>query len=162
MMTTKTCPNCEKPMEPYVNYCSWECGVELAKKAGGKVFAPNGLPVRCIRHDGNMYEHEHGGHPDYKFPVKIEFQGEVTDDYRKDFEMMRGRPAKDDAEVRDMNGQTHALIYTDGSVAITMYECCYAMWYVRDGEFGGGSLWEKKQWRLSVESLEKVKTLAAG
>lgn len=116
-------------MEKYVNYCSWECGVEIAKTEGGQVFTPNGLPIRCIRHDGNMYEHEHGDHQDYKFPVDVEFQGDITEDHRKDFEMMCGRPAKDDGEVRDMNGQTHALIYTDGSVALTMYECCYAMWY---------------------------------
>jgi len=102
-----------------------------------------------------MLEHEHGDHPDYKFPVEIEYVGAVDSDMHADYEMMCSKAGTEE-EVRDFQKQTHALIYTDGSVALTMYECCFAMWYLRKGECGGGSLWKSKYWKLSDSSREKI------
>ena len=138
------CHFCHKEAPQYHNYCSWECHVNEAKANGGQTYLPNGLPVGCIRHDGNMYEHEHGDHPDYKFPVTIEFIGKKPEDL----------PEWD----HSYSDETHALIYCDGWVAITMYEHCYAMWYLHRNEFGGGSLWGKKgEYRIKQESLDKIR-----
>lgn len=133
----RTCV-CGKALRPHENTCSWTCTVAVAKAAGGRVHTPNGLPIKCVRHDGTMLEHEDGDHPDYRFPVDVEYVGEVKDEHRRDYEAVAGvRPASD-ADVRDMYGETHALIYTDGCVAVTLYETCYAMWLVRSGEPLGG------------------------
>lgn len=147
------CLNCGKENE-YTNYCDWECGIEYAKKNGGQSYLPNGLPVGCIRHDGNMYEHEHGDHPDYKFPVTIEYIGKDPDHGCCVDGAGNKIPASEIGY--DTNTETHALIYCDGSVAITMYECCYAMWHIRDNELAGGSLWKKGEWRFTEESWEKI------
>lgn len=131
----KPCTNCGKPTEDYVNYCDWDCHVEHAKKEGGRVHCPNGLPVRCIRHDGLMLECEHGDHPDYKFPVVAQ---------------------RDDGSEQDV----HALIYTDGTVALTLYECCYVLWSLRDGRFLSGPQWLGKDWRLNLVSITQINELA--
>lgn len=138
----KNCPNCGKFMEEWINYCSWPCHVDQCKKEGFKEILPNNLPVGCVTATGLMLEHEHGNHPDYKFPVTVEFIGKKPDDL----------PEWD----HSYSDEIHALIYCDGSVAITMYECCYAMWYLRRNEFGGGSLWDKGEFRLKQGSLEKI------
>jgi len=39
--------------------------------------------------------------------------------------------------------QSYYNMALDGSIAITIYECCYAMWCVRSGKVMSGSLWEK-------------------
>lgn len=152
----KRCLNCEKLIESYMNYCSWDCQVALATKEGGTSFCPNGLPISVIRHDGNMYEHEHGDHPDYKFPVHVSFIGVIDEDDRHDMTLMAGRPPVDDEEVRKFRGESHALIYTDGSIALTIYECCYAIWGVREGKLLGGNLWKKGEWSLSEDSRVRV------
>lgn len=142
------CAQCGKENEG-VNYCDWQCMVEFSKAQGGKAHLPNGLPIKSIRADCNMYEHEHGDHPDYKWPVEIDFVGPIDDDHRSDFEQIACREPKDDDEVRRMQRQTHALIYTDGSIALTMYECNYALWAVRDGAYLGGR-YASKDMRLKV------------
>lgn len=149
----KQCISCGKFIEEYYNYCTWSCQIDDAKKSGGQAHLPNNLPVGCIRHDGAMLEHEHGDHPDYKFPVTIEYCGsEENTPYWSD-----GLGNKTDAP--ELQQETHALIYSDGAVAITMYECCYAMWYLYRNEFGGGSLWKKGEWRLTQDSLLKIRNL---
>ncbi len=120
------------------NYCGWDCHVEEAKQNGGILHTPNGLPVKCIRHDGLMMECEHGDHPDYKFPIEVEYIG--------------GEP-----EFDGFPTETHALIYTDGSVAVSLYECCFAMWYLPSGTFGGGAIWGSGKYRITGESLAKIK-----
>ena len=151
------CTFCGKPVEPHLNYCNWDCHVEHAKQLGGKVIAPNGLPIRCIMADGTMLEDEHGDHPDYKFPVKVEYVGPLTDGHRSDAEMMGVRSGATEAEMRECFGETHALLYTDGCVAVTLFEFCYAFWYLRDGECAGGALWKKtKEWRLSEEARKAI------
>jgi len=149
------CPNCEKELPRYLNYCDWDCGVALAKKAGGRVRTPNGLPIGCIKADNTMLEMEHGDHPDYKFPVEIEYIADLTDDDRSDAELMGYETS--DEDVRRSRHEKHALIYTDGNVALTMYECNYAMWHLRDGDSLGGRYAKQGVLRLSQESIEKIR-----
>ena len=151
------CTFCGRSVAAHLNYCGWECQIEHAKKLGGRVYTPNGLPIRCITADGTMLEHEHGDHPDYKFPVKIDYIGPLTDDHRSDAHRVYGcAPHASDEVVRDCMRETHALIYTDGSIALTMHECCYAIFGLRSGLLDSGSLWKKKEWRLSEDSIQKV------
>ncbi len=149
------CVSCGKHNE-FTSYCNWDCHVAAAKAAGGLIRQPNGLPIKSIKADGSMWEHEHGDHPDYKFPVEIDFVGSVTPDDVADYEMICGEKAPDEDAIRRSKGETHALIYSDYSVAITMYECCYAMWSLRNGNVMGRSLWDKGVWRLSPTSVEKI------
>lgn len=158
------CVNCGEEAPEAHNYCNWDCSVEAAKKAGGKVIAPNGLPVRCIRHDNAMLEHEHADHPFYKFPVRAVFYKtpqEMLDSGESFWVDGNGLTIPKTVEELEYDCvQDHALLYTDGSVALTMYECCYALFSLRDGRLMCGSLWEKGHWHLSPESLEKVRATA--
>lgn len=134
------CVHCKKPAPQYHNYCSWKCSIDEAKANGGKVITPNNLPIRCIAANGDMLECENGDHKDYKFPVEVEYVG-----------VKEELPDWDNSYCN----QTHALIYSDGFIAITIHECCYCMWHLKDGSFGGGrSCYEG--WRLTEESVEKI------
>jgi hypothetical protein len=104
-----------------------------------------------------MYEHEHGDHPDYKFPVEVEYLGLISDDCRGDFEMLARRVGTDD-EVRKFLGETHALVYTDGTVALTLYECNYTLFLVETGKFLGGTYGSVNQ-QLSSLSRDKIRDL---
>jgi hypothetical protein len=113
--------------------------IDEAKAQGGVVNCPNELPIACVKHDGTMWEHEHGDHPDYKFPVYVEFYGE------------------EDPVMPGFHGDNHALIYTYGNIAMTMFEASYHVFKLSDGEVLMSNYLKKGEWRLSVESLEKVK-----
>ncbi len=121
---------------------AWDKKVEhLLRQTGTRVHAPNGLPIRSIRWDGLMLEHEDGAHRDYLFPVDAESSDP---------------PEYEDGHVLWWNKATHALIYTDGNVALTLYECCYHLWHVsHDGKFLMGMLHDDT-WRLTVPSVEKI------
>ncbi len=154
----KQCAFCKKEIDRYVNYCSWDCIVAEAKANGGTVNCPNGLPIRSVKADGSMWEHEHGDHPDYKFPVDVHYVGPIDEDDYKDAEMMMGRPAANVEEVLKMKDETHALIYTDGNIAVTMYECCYAIFNLGTGMISCGPMWlRKKEWTLSAQSLTQIR-----
>lgn len=157
--TNGNCLFCEKQTPPSHNYCSWNCHVEHAKSEGLQVVAPNGLPIVIITSDKVM-EHEHADHADYKFPVDIEYVGVVDDDYMIDFEMLSGRMGSED-EVRRSLMETHALVYANDNVAVTMFEHCYAFWYTKSNKLVYGTLWKPNNWRLSEDSLFKVRTYAA-
>lgn len=134
---TIPCAQCEKPTQngPHLNppiYCSWECRVAACEARGGERRTPNGLPVRCIRFDGLMLECEGGAHRDYLFPVDI-VSTEEGGEYP----------------------QLHALIYTDGNVAVTLWEHCYTMWSARYGEPIGGS-YQRECERLSEASINAI------
>lgn len=79
--------------------------------------APNGLQMAAHRFDGWSFECEDGDHQDYLFPVVVEFVGTVPPDVHE------GEYAE----------EQHALIYSDGFVALTLYECCYFIWSVDSG-----------------------------
>ena len=100
--------------------------------------------------------HEHSNHPDFKFVIKAisydESDKSINDCYNPE----------DGA-----NFEYHALIYTDGSIAVSLYECCYAVWnlyahrrgdktYVA-GTVRVGSLWSDMAWHLNAQSLENIK-----
>lgn len=154
------CQFCGK-LNQYMNYCDWKCIVNAAKRDGGKLHTPNGLPICSVKADGTMLEHEHGDHPDYKFPVEVEYVGPVEQSDFYDYEMVCGTKAPDDEAIRKYRRETHALIYTDGTIALTMYEHCYAMWHLSDGHWLGGQLWKSgsgpgkkgSNHRLNTEAL---------
>jgi len=77
-------------------------------------------------------QHEHGNHPDFKFQVLVINKETGINEY-------------------------HALIYTDGYIAVTMYEYCYAVWYINKNELLGGSLWHKNTCKISEDSLFDIK-----
>ena len=122
-----------------INQCScgkydcWTCRVELVKRQGGQVVAPNGLPLVVIRWDGFLLEHEHADHPTYIRPVSVKWVGSVTDELRQEFKMIAGWDAKSDEEVRGLFHEDHALIYRDSHVALTLYEYCYYLWSTANG-----------------------------
>lgn len=157
---TETRPNlkcvfCGKETTPHDNYCDWNCMIGNAKANGGRVHTPNNLPIRSINAKGDMYEHEHGNHPDYKCPVDILYVGPIGAGQISDFENVCGRPGTD-SEVRDFFGETHALIYTDGSIALTMYEYCYSLWHLKDGSCMYTWHGAPSDWKLDLEALEKM------
>lgn len=149
----------------------WACRVEMNRREGCPEFTPNNLPIRCIRADGMMLEHEHGDHHDYLFPVEIEYIG-PPDETR--YHLVDG---EGNIEVMDehwkysTDHETHALLYANGSIAVTMYETCSAAWLLqedkqrKDGEWVvtsvagkclGGHLWLQGEWKLTDESLQKI------
>jgi hypothetical protein len=152
--------NEETPDRDVANYCGrWDCYVAAAKELGGKTIAPNGLRICCVKADGTMMEHEHADHPLYKFPVEVEVTDarllkSFEDDEARMFEL-----AKQEAYVRATPftwTESHAFIMTDGCMAVTLYETCYTMWYLGDGHCLGGFN-ERNKWKLTDESLEKVR-----
>jgi hypothetical protein len=141
---------------------TWQQKVEELKREGYHVIAPNNLPIRCIMADGTMKEHEHSDHRDYKFPVMCEYIGGKKEDYK--WCCGDGTESQmDDTDIWESEHEEHAFIYTEGSIVVTVYETCKAMWNLSDGECVGGHLWEKwdkmnkKGWRINEESLKKIK-----
>lgn len=141
----KPCTFCQKPTEDYVNYCGWECQIAEAQKAGGKVVTPNNLPISCIKFDYTMLEHEHADHPDYKFPVTVEYRGEL--------------PEGLDEWDCSYEPETHALIYTDGNIAVTLCEHTYEVFFLGDGASWSNKNWHK-DWFLTKESIDEIEKLA--
>lgn len=118
----------------------------LLRQIGTRDHLPNGLPARVVRYDGLRLECEHGDHATYLFPVDV-----VCSD----------PPEEVDGTTFHADEPGHALIYTDGNVALTVYECVFALWHVsRDGEWlSGGYL--SSSYRLSVESVDKINAYCA-
>lgn len=152
----KQCPACGKEPPQFNNYCDWDCHIAHARALGGKEHLPNGLPIACIMHDGTMLEIGHGDHPDYKFPVNIEFFERLTPGDIEDAKLMTGLSDPTDAEVRNVLSERHALIYADRSAALTLYECEYFVWKLLDGtqmKTPG-----KPRLRLTQESITEIVT----
>ena len=61
-------------------------------------------------------------------------------------------------EIARFRVERHALIYCDGTIAVTLFEYVYAVWHVERGAVMSGELWKKGEWRLTEESRA---TLAA-
>lgn len=145
----------------------WHEKIESLKNSGTvDVYAKNDLPICVVRHNGTLLEHEHADHKDYKFPVEIEYVGGEPKDYgwcgfdENGVETIL--PMTED-EIYEQNHESHALIYTDGCIALTLYETCPAIWSLKTGKCCGGSLWgnwrlkDTKGWRLTNESISKIK-----
>jgi len=157
-----SCKHCGKEAPEFHNYCNWDCHIGAAKADGGVVYTPNDLPIRCIQASGLLLEHEHGDHLDYKFPVDVVFHKTPEELVADGMSWVDGEGTKYPMTVDEAAHecyQTHALIYSDGTIAVTLYECCYAMWEVRKGKVLYGSLWTKGEWTLTDESLTKIKEM---
>jgi hypothetical protein len=148
----KHCVFCGKTVERYHNYCDWDCHIGEAKRLGGRVHTPNGLPIKCIMADGTMLEIGHGDEPNYKWPVEVQYIGPITEAHREDARNMSGLNEVTDEEVRNFFGETHALLDTSGlssGVATTMYECCDFTWDVQTGMLLSGPSYVKPgEWKL--------------
>ncbi len=137
------CLNCDKDVLVAQNFCDWDCQLELARKKGGKVITPNNLPIKCIRMDGTMLEHEHADHPTYLFPVEVRYVGKLPEDL---------------SEWDDSYGpEQHGLIYTDGRIAVTIYEYRYGLWSLTTGRSWMAGM---NDWCLTDEALEKIRALS--
>lgn len=130
-----TCAFCDKPAPYAHNYCSYECHIAAARADGAVEHLPNGLPIRCITGDGKLLEVANGDHPDYIFPVDVEGPPETIGD------------------IEYPGGEFHALIYTDGNIALTLYECEYYLWLLPSGKEIKN---DRKEYRISRESTGKI------
>lgn len=140
------------PVEEEKLCAMWECKVEFLKRAGNLVIAPNGLEITCINADGTLLEHEHANHKDYKFPIAVEVTDkELLQEYFEDYTI--GGLLKPGTTIEDFPFEEwHAVIYTDGSVVVTLFECSYSIWSAGDGECLGGYC-ERGKWKIADKSL---------
>jgi hypothetical protein len=165
------CEICLNDIPKNYNHCdNIQCIIELNRQAGGKTFTPNSLPIRCIKADGTMLEHEHGDHPDYIFPVEVEYVGPKTDERYQLTNGLGETEMMDDGWKYLTDHEEHALLYANCSIAVTVYETCSAAWELspfskfKDGKKTepvkglclGGHLWEPKTWKITQASLDKI------
>jgi hypothetical protein len=133
-------------------FCGWDCHVDQKRKEGAKVFAPNNLYITCIRGDGALMEHEHADHKDYKFPVQMEYEGQS---------ICTDKCTLVGGECLDHYPEAHALLYSDGYVAITLHEHLYYMWEVETREQlpYGVAKDDKHPIKISKVACDKIKAL---
>lgn len=153
-MSDAPCEFCGKPLP-----CEgWECQVAAAKQRGCTEIRPTGGPVRVIRHDGVMLEHEHADHPGYLGVVTVRYCGpKALDEHWVDGDGNKIPMTPEEAE--SFRVEEHALVFTDGHAAVTLYECCYAFWYLGSGKCAGTGLWKAGEWQLDEESLRRAREL---
>ena len=135
------CDHCGKPAPEHQRACSWDCIVAKARANGAREHLPNGLPPAGLRYDGSggmvLVECDGGDHPTYLFPVEA-LRTDLPPDHKYRVE-------------------THALIYTDGCVAVTLSEHQYYAWHPRnDGECLGAPSGSPFDHRLSPASCEAI------
>jgi len=107
----------------------------------------NRFGVKIYEHVIATGAHEHANHPDFKFVVEAISFDENDKSIKKGYDMEEGA-----------NVEWHALIYADEYIAITLYECCYAMWYLRENKNAGVSLWKNdSRWHFTAKSLKNIK-----
>lgn len=152
----------------------WTCRVEMNRREGCPEYTPNNLPIRCIRADGMMLEHEHGDHIDYIFPVDVEYVGPPDEERYQLIDGEGNVEMMDEGWRFAQDHEEHALLYTNGSIAVTIYETCSTMWSLLsspkfnegkriDDEPAGlcigsqlGHL-EIGKWKLTDESIQKIR-----
>ncbi len=98
---------------------------------------PNGLPLTCVDREGHMWETEDADHPTYICPLLV-----IDPEFEEDFPESHGR-------------QRHSLIYTDGHIAITVYETCYGIYTKMNGWKALNECFWKGTY-LPEESIETV------
>ena len=138
-------PKCKECGETYEHHCDWICTVSAKKRGGGRIITPNCLPITCINADGTMLEHEHADHPGYLFPVEVKLCDALENTRYIQNEQSLGIPYPDDYVYEE----THAAIYTDGHVLLTLFECSYTIWSLHDGECLGGFL-DRGKWKSGL------------
>lgn len=98
-------------------------------------------------------------HPDIKCTVTIEWCG--PEDQRP--HVIRGRdlnarhPLSDEELLQD-----HDVIYCDGYIAVTTYECCYAMFELKEGFVSNSYLWRQRNWKIRNSDLLDLKNKFPG
>jgi hypothetical protein len=136
---------------------SWDWDEQVAglRADGAKEFSPNGLRITCIRADGTLLEHEHADHPTYMFPVTVDYVG--TDPKFRAFRDGLGNEGFfEGAELEGMKHEIHAVIYIDGDIAVTLYECCFYLWKLNTGKCAAGPSWyPQKEWLMNQEGIDR-------
>lgn len=124
-----------------------------------KIYNKNKLPLTCKRADGALLEHHHADHPHYMFPVNVDYVGDITDvlQFLKDVLDVEN-PTEEQARYHRQ--EYHALIYTDGSIAITLYECTYYMWTLKTGRLLQSS-YNSYDYILNSVDLQKIRDISA-
>lgn len=125
---------------------TWIEKVQELRDSGSTVIAPNNLPIRCIRHDGVLLEHEHADHPDYKFPVHVDAH-----------DILLG-PNGSEEPFEEV--QVHALLWADEFVALLLYEAQYDLWSLKTGKKLKALTTEDLP-RLQEKSLSKILTFVS-
>ncbi len=108
-----------------------------------------------------QHSHEHQSHPGFKCVLIAKY-------HKSPEELIRNGEAVwhtgDNEEIpmtleeaTNDNTEHHALLYTDGYIALTIFEHCYALWFLDTGELYKGSIWQPKEWYLTAESIELCK-----
>ena len=100
-------------------------------------------------------DHEHASHPHYRGVIKAEYIGPAS---VWQWATGGGDVPMTAEEIARFRVERHALIYCDGTIAVTLFEYVYAVWHVESGAVRSGELWKKGEWRLTEESRA---TLAA-
>lgn len=136
MKPDRQCMQCGTAVPSPSNFCSWKCHVEHTRARGGRDHRPNGLPVGCITAAGLLTECGHGDHETYLFPVDVDGQDDPPPEPRE-------------------YPQMHALIYTDGCCALTLYDCTYVLWLLCDGAPIGGRHYREHE-RLSEKARADI------
>ena len=135
----------------------WDERVAQLKAEGAEIKAPNGLPIRCIRHDGTLMEHEHADHPTYKFPVTVDYVGKDPD-FATAINGLGEKIQLEPAMAEGMNHETHGVICLDGWMVVTIYECCYYIWTLGRGRCAACPSWyPQNDWVMCPESIERCK-----
>ena len=156
MNSNSVCLSCGNCTVHGFNYCNWECHIDHAKALGGKEVLPNGEPVMCIKANGDMLECGEGDHPTYMFPVNVKYIG--TDESLFTWGHADGTlEAMSDEDRENMANERHALIYTDGNVALTLYEASYYLLHIDGTMLTNAGYHVGKDWVLDEASVRKIK-----
>ena len=148
----KECYSCRIATDPYRNFCSWRCSVDDARKRGVPIFAPNDLSIRCI--GALQLECEYGSHPDYLFPITVEWFGPRPDRYRTE---------DDDNECGllfewELGPEGHTVIGIDESIVTTLSEATYYTFSTETGlPLTGYTVEGWKDWRIDAASMLSIK-----
>lgn len=110
--------------------------------------------------------HEHDDHPDFKCVLTAKLAPHVPTPGFVGLDVngneIESTPEELGLTSEYMRTELHALIYTDGTVAVTLYEHCYAMWMILPGRDCGkvfqGTLWKEGDWILTEESVELARS----
>lgn len=112
-----------------------------------------------------MQLHEHDNHPDFKCVLEARIREDLADTLR----IVDGQGTDVTAEAPQevlVNLQTDyfALIYATEFIALTLNECCYALWDLISGAvvYSSFNLWRPGEWYLTPESIDLAKKHMTG
>ena len=120
------------------------------------------ITIEHIRKDSSIViidDCADSNHPDFMGVVHVKYCGPIKHEDRIWYIGDGTTEPMNESDVANVENEVHALIYTDGTIAVTLYECCYAVFYLKTGKVMFGNLWEKNEWELSKDSLNKIREL---